>query len=556
MLIPTIKVQNGVETTGSYLAEFNEALYSNANMTSCRIYKNGTLIYDNNNLMSLNIWYKGALLTSVMKNATIEVWGLVAMQGETLDDIQVGVSNDMGVTFYYVSLGKFIVSENEQNLERKTTTLTCYDELVKSMEKYSTLGDITYGENYTNYNYLSDLCNLLGYTVGSSIPQSGVMARLRNAETYNSEYTYRDILDDFAEILGGCLIVKNGALEYLYPNSTITMTDEQLKTFTIKDKFDEVLSLVLSRSPQDDNLSYSGETSSLVFRVWKDGTEQILPENGSVPVTTPMVASIEYTNDEDGETIRLDNNMLVEGYQVDGVADRSPYLQDIYNKVHGWGTFNTFELTSFGYILFEPADKLMVSIENNGARITVPIMWTTTSFTISPAIVENAETELPVNSEGDYTQSSKTAQADRAAYLYVDKVNGVITSQVSSIQTGLNNDMDIIRSQISNVEQTATSITMTVSDVQENLSDSQEDITTLQTALSVQADGVHISQGREGSYTLITDEGMDIYAQGNRAAYARVDGFYATDYIQNGWHMQTANGNNSFNFIRKEYDNE
>lgn len=107
---------------------------------------------------------------------------------------------------------------------------------------------------------------------------------------------------------------------------------------------------------------------------------------------------------------------------------------------------------------------------------------------------------------------------------------------------------------LSELIQTSEAIAITVSKIETSADDTSKVLSTLQTSFKVQADGAYISQGTEGSYTKITDKGMDIYAEGVRAAYARVDGFYASDYITNGWHMVTANGNNSFNFIRKEYE--
>lgn len=120
---------------------------------------------------------------------------------------------------------------------------------------------------------------------------------------------------------------------------------------------------------------------------------------------------------------------------------------------------------------------------------------------------------------------------------------------------GNNNAVQIetLITRMSELIQTSDAIALTVSKIETASGDNSKVLSSLQTSFKVQAEGVYISQGKEGSYTKITDKGMDIYAEGVRAAYARVDGFYASDYITNGWHMMTSNGNNSFNFIRKDY---
>lgn len=120
---------------------------------------------------------------------------------------------------------------------------------------------------------------------------------------------------------------------------------------------------------------------------------------------------------------------------------------------------------------------------------------------------------------------------------------------------GNNNAVQIetLITRMSELVQTSDAIALTVSKIETASGDNSKVLSSLQTSFKVQADGAYISQGKEGSYTKITDKGMDIYAEGVRAAYARVDGFYASDYITNGWHMMTSNSNNSFNFIRKDY---
>lgn len=120
---------------------------------------------------------------------------------------------------------------------------------------------------------------------------------------------------------------------------------------------------------------------------------------------------------------------------------------------------------------------------------------------------------------------------------------------------GNNNAVQIetLITRMSELIQTSDAIALTVSKIETASGDNSKVLSSLQTSFKVQADGAYISQGKEGSYTKITDKGMDIYAEGVRAAYARIDGFYASDYITNGWHMMTSNSNNSFNFIRKDY---
>jgi len=140
--------------------------------------------------------------------------------------------------------------------------------------------------------------------------------------------------------------------------------------------------------------------------------------------------------------------------------------------------------------------------------------------------------------------------------ILVDREINQIMQQITELSQRSDTNkggLDVLDTRISEIIQNADEIALSVSKIEQKTGENSETLLNLKTALKVQADGVYISQGTEGSYTKITEAGMDIYAEGVRSAYARVDGFYASDYITNGWHIQTANGNKSLNFIRKDY---
>lgn len=117
------------------------------------------------------------------------------------------------------------------------------------------------------------------------------------------------------------------------------------------------------------------------------------------------------------------------------------------------------------------------------------------------------------------------------------------------------NEITTLATNISEISQQADEIELTVAQIQDvDIAGLEQRTTTLETSVNITTDGVRISQGSLGDYVLVSDDGMDIFSEGNRVAYARNDGFYAIDYIMNGWHMITLNNNNSFCFIRKEYN--
>lgn len=220
--------------------------------------------------------------------------------------------------------------------------------------------------------------------------------------------------------------------------------------------------------------------------------------------------------------------------------------------------------------------KIKIQVDREIGQISQQI--TDVNKSMTTVIKKADDVSLVANSAKDTADSASTKADD--AYTKADDANtkadnivgtvnnldqavGTLEGNVADNSGKINdasnqgNDnavqIETLITRMSELIQTSDAIALTVSKIETASGDNSKVLSSLQTSFKVQADGAYISQGKEGSYTKITDKGMDIYAEGVRAAYARVDGFYASDYITNGWHMMTSNGNNSFNFIRKDY---
>lgn len=156
----------------------------------------------------------------------------------------------------------------------------------------------------------------------------------------------------------------------------------------------------------------------------------------------------------------------------------------------------------------------------------------------------------------------------------IDKIEADVSATQQTADTAI--------TQVSNLKQTANDLTIQVSNNAQSANANTQNLSTLQqtanaiqlavqqngdnieelkACLLVKVDGVYVLAQLADettdlgnlSYTKITSQGVDIYSEGDRVAYFRDKGTYSKDFITNGWHMQTANDNNSFNFIRKEY---
>ena len=82
-------------------------------------------------------------------------------------------------------------------------------------------------------------------------------------------------------------------------------------------------------------------------------------------------------------------------------------------------------------------------------------------------------------------------------------------------------------------------------------------MTTFETTVSVQADGVYIAQGSEGTYTQFTDTEIDFYVQGTKNTTVKSDGLTTEEVMVGGpddaekWHMHMANNGYTLMFLRR-----
>lgn len=521
------------ETTGDFTTQFTSAMEMSGRMVSCRIYGlvNGveTLMFTDLNVNSINFDNEASLLKSLMQSVEIELNGLYILNDQVFTKVRVGVSPDFGQTFYYVDYGKFTVTESLQNLENKTTRITAYDEMLSAMESYRLAIDYALNTIY-NIGFFDAVATRIGLTRGNSIPTNGVMAIQRTHETYNAEYTYRDVLDDFAEILGGCIVVRNGALELFVPTATQTTIDEtQLSTIKLDKDFETVTGVVLARVPQEDNV------------VWYTNDDSDPPQR--IP----------------GETIRIENNQLVEGYAPTGVPDRTVYLEDMLDRLNNWGTYWTLELDSFGYCLYEPCDLITVTIANDGNTVTVPCIWLSNKIVVGPGLTEHMESHAPEAGDTDYTKSTSDRIREMETYLIVDKVSGTISSltkrvedledyKTQTLETFINQTPEMIELGASEVVATRTD------GMQDGIDANEGNIRKLMNRVRITATDtrfVGTDADEALNYVKINNTEIALVNNGVTKVSITAEGCIADSYSTGKWVMQEMNNGNTWCLFKK-----
>lgn len=381
-------------------------------------------------LNSVSPHYEGAILKSVMKQLDID--SNVDIPIGTVVNYQFGVKIGEDVAtgsnvYEYINFGNYVVYSSEKQEDTESYKIICYDKMLFAMVDYEDM-NITYP--ITVRDYINTICQHLGVTFKNANSTFANYNRQIQSELYldaekNSlGYTFRDVLDELAQVTAStiCINEDDDELEIRYINNTgDTIDEEYLKDINVNfgEKYGSVNTIALSRSADSD----------VIYKSY--------PEN--LP-------------DEQKVTIKISNN------QIMNFNDRDEYLTDILERLLGLEYYiNDFSSTGIAY--YNLCDRYNVQIGEG----TYSCVMFNDEVNVTQGLEENVFTDMPEESETDYTKADKTDRRINQTYLIVDKQNQIIESVVSqTIDTGnpdstvnkvsrLTQKVDSLESEISNV---------------------------------------------------------------------------------------------------------
>ena len=378
-----------------------------------------TIELGSSELNSITPHYEGSILKSVMKQLDIE--SNVEIPKGTVLNCQFGLKVNNG--YEYLNFGNYVVYDVEKQEDTKDYKITCYDKILYSMKSYESM-NISYP--ITVRNYINQICNKLGLTFRNINDEFANYDKEITTELYlDSEgndlgYTFRDVLDELAQVTAStiCINESTDELEIRYINDTNDLIDEYyLKDVNVKfgEKYGPINSIVLSRASESDNV---------------------------------------YLQDEDSIATNGLCEIKIKDNQIMNFNNRSDYLPDILEKLDGLEYYlNDFSSTGIAY--YNLCDRYNIRIDNN----TYSCIMFNDEFKITQGLEEIIHTELPEESETDYTKADKTDRKINQTYLIVDKQNQTIQSLVSEV--GDYSD------RISTVEQDVESISQYIRDFED-----------------------------------------------------------------------------------------
>lgn len=378
---------------------------------------NEEIVLGMTDLNSVTPSYTTSLLKSVMKQLDID--SNVEIPEGTIINYQLGVL--VNGSFEYLNYGNYVVYKVEKQEDVKSYKITCYDKMLYAMKDYEAM-NITYP--ITIRDYINAIATHLGLTFANASDTFANYNREIAAELYlDSEgnslgYTFRDVLDELAQVTASniCINEETDELEIRYITNTNDTIDEEFFkdiNVTFKEKYGPVNSIVLSRASGADNVYLQDETS--------------IEENGLCE-------------------IKITDN------QIMNWNDRSDYLPSILARLNGLEYYLN-DFSSTGIFYYNVCDRYNASVDGNSYSC---VMFND-EVNITQGAEENIYTDMPEETETDYTKSDKTDRKINQTYLIVDKQNQTIQSVVSTV-TEQNN-------KISQVTQTVDELNSKISDI-------------------------------------------------------------------------------------------
>ena len=370
----------------------------------------GVITYNNTTLedeiYSITPHYEASILKSVMKQLDLEL--SVDIPLNTVINCQIGIK--VNGSFEMLNYGNYVVYSSEKQEDKGTYKIVCYDKLLYSMKQNESL-NVQYPISIKNY--LIAVANKIGLTLATNTFYNEDL-EIPSELYLGLDYTYRDILDEIAQATGSIICLnENDEIIVKYPTQTNdTINEEFLKDVNVNfaERYGAINTIVLSRSGESDNVYYPSP----------------LPQN---PVEIKIV----------------DN-------QIMNFNNRSDFLEGIYNALNGlYYYINDFEST--GILYYEVGDLYNIQVGEN----TYQCLMLNDEVNITTGIKELIHTDMPEQSQTDYTKADKTDMRINQTYRIVDKQNQVIEDVITNV-TEQNN-------KISQITQTVDDLTAQIQDI-------------------------------------------------------------------------------------------
>ena len=355
----------------------------------------GNTVYDLSAIESLTVNIDGGFPSTAMQSITATIRGDFSAPDGVIDNVKIGVETDNG--FEYINYGKFFLSNDDgtgYNTDTDMWTITAYDALVNTMTEIPAIEDED-GNDTTDdavdaektisvqelLNGAIEILNSVGVT--STLPDMTAYTVIASA--YSSQ-TYRDLLEDIAEVLCGIIRVKDNKLVLIRPGE-VESTKIELQDLT---------SASINDSVQISGVQLNGTA----------GIQKILNNEASTEVQ-----------------VTISDNPIVE-YLVDNSSTATEQLNAVKSNYTAYllgKTLTSVTANTTGVAWYDIGD--FVNITNKKDNLDYPFVFTKSAITLSNGLTQSVE-------------SSLTSKTEEITYTADSKLKGV-TSEINRLSSGL-----------------------------------------------------------------------------------------------------------------------
>lgn len=438
----------------------------------------GGVTYSDSQIVSMNPHFDGALLRSVMRCLDLELDGVESVSSDTIINVKFGV-RPPGGTYQYKQFGTYLVKDTPKyDDEKKSLSLVCYDLMLRSMVPYDLQLDYSSG-SVTLGTLLDAICARLNWVKGyTTFVNSDVVI---DHEKYDGRYTFRDVLDEIAQAAAGTIAFVDDRLCVLYPkNSGEVIDPSNLKKLTIGAKYGPINSVVLGRSPQEDN-------------IYRQDAESIT-QNGLTE-------------------FRIDDNQLMDSHRDD-------FIQGIFDQLNGL-EFYLYDLESFGIGYLDLCDMFTFTSLDGSSYSTIML---SDDLEITQGVHETSELTAPKGTKTDYSAASESDRVLNQTILRVDKQAQQISALITTTEN-VKSEADAAQAQITKMsevmmdsEQVNIMISKAIGEI---------DSVTTSTGYTFNADGLKISKSGEEMENVLNNTGMYVRRSGEGILTSNNDGVNA-----------------------------
>ncbi|MEG0618755.1 MAG: hypothetical protein RR557_05545 [Bacilli bacterium] len=292
--------------------------------------------------------------------------------------------------FEYLDYGLFLVTETTTSKDTGITKIIGYDKMICAMSKYTSL-NVTYPMDL--YSYTLEVCNACGLTLENMTFSNFHWKVTEDLWKNIKDITYRDILVQIAQATGSTCIIKNDNKLYF---KYLTATNEQLtydnmKKLKLEPSYGPLNSVVLSRTPVEDNIYMKDDAS--------------ITANGLCE-------------------FKIENNEIIN-------KDRENAITPIYDVLHGI-TYHPFETITEGLGWYEIADTFDIVTDTGDVLKTSLFNF---SITIDGGIKETLKTNADTKTQTQYQYATTIDKRVKNTEIIVNKQDQYIENLVTDMYT-------------------------------------------------------------------------------------------------------------------------